>query len=348
MTSFASLPAAAVPRPALRMLAPIACLLALAVACGEAGAAWRQATAAAASRTGIARDHPAVTSQAVAPARAGAPGREAPLAGPAFEYAYDAPRSPELESIHARVRDADLLHRLPEVQAIDGMFELPRTLHYATRECGEFGAFYRPAGAEVVLCYETLRTLYQRGLEQQRAGGHDADYPLRYLLANVRFIVLHETGHALVDLLDLPATGRQEDAVDQLAAILMLRFAGLEETPAQVIDNLRMAANWMLADSTGAYDLRAYADEHALAEQRYFNLQCLIYGTDPARYAGMVASGDLTQARANVCPRETRRVVRAWVRLLVPHLSPRYATSEAEALRGFERWREHGPVDADD
>src|SRR5690606_27845489 len=111
--------------------------------------------------------------------------------------------------------------------------------------------FYRPRETQVVLCYETLRTLYERGLEQAALAGGGDGYALRYVLANVRFIVLHETGHALVHLLDLPVTGRQEDAVDQLAAILMLRFAGLDETPAEVIGNLRMAANWLLSRSTG-------------------------------------------------------------------------------------------------
>ncbi|MBB6599592.1 hypothetical protein H6X63_08025 [Luteimonas sp. MC1825] len=251
----------------------------------------------------------------------------------AFEYAYAPPDSPGLQQIHVRVRDADLLHRLPEVQAMDGLFVLPRRLRYVTAECGEFGAFYRPAETEVVLCYETLRTLYERGLEQQQRGGLDDGYPLRYVRANIRFIVLHETGHALAHLLDLPVTGRQEDAMDQLAAILMLRFADLDETSAQVIGNLRMAADWLLSRSTGAYNLHAYADEHALGEQRYFNLQCLIYGTDPAAFADMVDAGDLTPARAQGCPRETRMATRAWLRLLLPHLAPDFELYEDEAQR---------------
>lgn len=38
------------------------------------------------------------------------------------------------------------------------------------------------------------------------------------------WIFLHETGHALADLLDLPLTGREEDAVDQFG-----REAGASE-----------------------------------------------------------------------------------------------------------------------
>lgn len=280
---------------------------------------------------------PHMPSQPDVRARRVVPGEKEKPAGPAFEYEYAAPESPDLQRIYARVREADLLHHLPEVQAIDGMFQLPRRLRYVTAECGEFGAFYQPKATEIVLCYETLRTLYERGLGQQKAGRLEPDYPLRYTRANVRFIVLHETGHALVDLLDLPVTGRQEDAVDQLAAMLMLHFASLDEKPAQVIENLRMAADWMIVRSTGAYDLDVYADEHALGEQRYFNLQCLIYGTDPVGYAGIVGAGDLTPARAKGCPRETQAVGHAWLRLLLPHLSPRYETTEAEAIRYFER-----------
>ena len=263
--------------------------------------------------------------------------REARTRAPAFEYAYTPPTSPDMKEIYRRVRDADLLRKLPEVQAIDGMFALPRSLRYVTVECGEFGAFYRPDTGEVVLCYETLRTLYERGVAQQRELGLDKGHALRYVRANVRFILLHETGHALVHLLDLPVTGRQEDAVDQLAAILMLRFAGLDETPEQVIDNLGMAANWMLSRSTGSYSLDAYADEHALGEQRYFSLQCLIYGTDPEGFAGMIDDGDLTAARARGCARESRRASRAWVRLLLPHLAPGFDAYETEAVQYLER-----------
>jgi len=263
-----------------------------------------------------------------------ASGRPAAAAtAPRFEYVYAPPRAPELQQIHARVREADLLRRLPAVQAIDGMFALPRRLRYVTAECGEFGAFYQPASAEVVLCYETLRTLYERGQERQRLLGLGDDHPLRYVRASVRFMVLHETGHALVDLLDLPVTGRQEDAVDQLAAILMLRFADLDESPEEVIDNLRLAANWLLSRSTGAYNLDAYAAAHALGEQRYFNLQCLIYGTDPVRFAGMVAAHDLTPERAAGCEREMRLASRAWLRLLLPHLAPGYEVYGDEARR---------------
>ncbi|QNP41952.1 DUF4344 domain-containing metallopeptidase [Lysobacter solisilvae (ex Woo and Kim 2022)] len=257
--------------------------------------------------------------------------------GVRFAYEYVKPKNPDLEPFYKLAHDGDLLKQLPEIQAIDGLLMLPRPIKFVMAECREPNAFYSAERAEVVMCYETLQVLLERGqhlAQEQKLGD---DYAQKYLAANLRFILLHETGHALIDLLEIPITGREEDAVDQLATTLMQRFAGLDESSRQTADNLRMASNWFLARSTGQYNLDAYADEHALGEQRYFNLQCLIYGRNPARYIGIVTDGDLPEARAKTCPAEARRVDKAWLRLLLPHVAPKYEMTEEKANRLFEQ-----------
>ncbi len=258
--------------------------------------------------------------------------------GVKFAYEYVKPKNPELEPFYQRASDGDVLRKLPEIQAIDGLLMLPRPIKFVTAECREPNAFYSPERGEVVLCYETMKVLLERG--QALADGDDSlgeDYAQRYLAANARFILLHETGHALIDLLEIPITGREEDAVDQLATTLMQRFAGLNESSRETTDNLRMAANWFLARSSGQYDLDAYADEHSLGEQRYFNLQCLLYGSNPSRYIAIVTNGDLPEARAKACPAEARRVSKSWVRLLLPHVAPKFEMTEEKANRLFEQ-----------
>ena len=37
-------------------------------------------------------------------------------------------------------------------------------------------------------------------------------------------VLLHETGHAMFDLLNVPIFGREEDAADQIAAYLVTQF----------------------------------------------------------------------------------------------------------------------------
>lgn len=257
--------------------------------------------------------------------------------GTHFTYEYVKPKNPALEPFYQLAHDGDMLHHLPEIQAIDGLLSLPHPIRYVMAECGEPNAFYSPDRGEVVMCYETMQVLLERGQQLAKDQKSGNDYAHKYLAANLRFILLHETGHALIDMLEIPITGREEDAVDQLATTLMQRFAGMNESSRQVTDNLRMASNWFLARSTGQYNLDAYADEHALGEQRYFNLQCLIYGSNPARYLGIVTEGDLPEARAKTCPAEARRVNKSWLRLLIPHVAPKYEMTEEKANRLFEQ-----------
>ena len=77
--------------------------------------------------------------------------------GPAFEYAYRPPSAPDLQPIYQRVVEADLWRQLPEQQELDGLFALPRRLRFVTAECGEPGAFYRPAQG-VLVTSATLRS----------------------------------------------------------------------------------------------------------------------------------------------------------------------------------------------
>lgn len=261
----------------------------------------------------------------------------APLAHPDFIYTYRAPESAALRPLHARLVELDLLGTLPEIQTIDALLALPEPVVISTAECGEPAALYYPDRREVVLCYEMLQALYQQGLDLAAQSGQGTTFAERYVAANLRFIVSHELGHVLIDLLDLPVTGRIEDAVDQFAALLMQVFAREGESVADVAWNLRMASHWFLVGSRGQYPLEAYADAHSLGEQRYFNLQCLLYGSDPVRFSDLVAGGDLPPARAGSCPAEARRAGRAWTRLLLPHVDPALRIDPDSALRQLER-----------
>ena len=206
---------------------------------------------------------------------------------------------------------------------------LPAPITVRATDCASDGSMYLPKTREIVVCYALLQVLWTRGERLAEdaandAAGRDA-FAQRYVWANLRFILAHEVGHALIEELDLPVTGRVEDAVDQFASLMMQRVVDEGETAGDAAWNLRMAAVDLLAGSKGHYPLEAFADAHAFGEQRYFNLQCLLYGTDPVRYAELVEGGDLPADRARGCERETRRVGAAWWRLLQPYLDPAVA-----------------------
>ena len=247
---------------------------------------------------------------------------------------YISPRNPELLAAYNFVNDSNLFAKLPEVRGVDGTFVMPRPLKLVTAECQQVNAFYSPDKAEVVLCYEMIDAIlsHASAIAEQKELGRE--FVSEYLMSNLRFIVLHELGHALIDQLDLNVTGREEDAADQLASTLILNSPDTTESPEDISRRLQMAATFFLAGSGGetGYDLGAYADEHSLGEQRYFNVLCILYGSDPGRYLGIVTRSGLPEARAMRCPQESRRVTRSWARLLTPHLARQFSPEEAQAV----------------
>ena len=149
------------------------------------------------------------------------------------------------------------------------------------------------------------------------------------------FVFLHELGHALIDLLDLPTVGKEEDVVDEFATWVFLKGAReADPQDAEVgIEALLLAAeSWrLLWKGTEAELKRGKAlpwwDEHSLDIQRYYNILCLIYGSNPGRSWPLVVRSEMPIERARKCEHEWPQKEKAWERLLagkyVPEGQPR-------------------------
>ena len=219
-----------------------------------------------------------------------------------FRVSYPETESAAYAEMRGGFQEATFLEGLAEW--LNGWIALPDDVTLALAECGEPNAFYEPADRSVVVCYELVEELDAMFAEE-------AD-PAQAVDDALVFTVLHEVGHALVDVLELPVTGREEDAVDQLAALVLAD--GSEEGNAAAINGVRG-----LPEEEAVDDL-SFADEHALSGQRYYNVLCLVYGQDPDGYAVWVDEGVLPPERAERCPEEYGQVLSSWERLLGPYL----------------------------
>lgn len=198
----------------------------------------------------------------------------------------------------------DPLRKLAD--GLNDSLALPVALGLRYAECGEANAYYDPEAREVSICFELIEQL----AEDFGAQLDDDDELADAVGGAYVFIVLHEVGHALVDVLDLPITGREEDAVDQLSSWLLI---GEEAGNAAVLD---AAASFSLASEK--YDLAEgdFADTHSLDQQRYFNMVCWVYGSDPDAHAGLIVDAGLPETRAEGCAEEYARLDRSWSTLL--------------------------------
>ena len=143
----------------------------------------------------------------------------------------------------------------------------------------------------------------------------------RFIAGNTLFTLYHEIGHALVHLLDLPVLGREEDAVDGFAAMIMI-----PETEDEFADDLVIAAadGWALIyeEEQSGGEGAAYWGEHSLDIQRFYALGCLIYGSDPDGFTDYADDIELPAERRERCEEDYARTLDTWGKLLANHRGP--------------------------
>lgn len=192
------------------------------------------------------------------------------------------------------------------IAALDAHLAMPEDVRIVHTECGIQNAYYSPDDKAVFLCWELL-DLIASVMQDPSVPPEDVEYAIGSAWL---FVVFHELGHALVDVYDLPITGREEDAVDDLATITLIDAGASDAAVAA-------AVFWILTDD-GQYGDAKFADEHSLNAQRFYGILCTVYGSDPERYADLVDGGYLPYGRAQRCPREYAQKDASWSRLLEP------------------------------
>lgn len=193
---------------------------------------------------------------------------------------------------------------------IDAVFLVPRDLAISFSDCGEPNAFYDPAQTAIFMCYELVGKLAD---DYRRYASSDEVLATSVWQATF-FVFYHELGHALIDMLDLPVTGREEDAVDQLATLVLLEGGEAGR------DAALRGAEWFQFNGNKARGRQKFWDEHSLDEQRYFNIVCWVYGSDTTAHAALLGrEWGLPADRAARCPAEYDRMNRAWENVLAQY-----------------------------
>lgn len=187
--------------------------------------------------------------------------------------------------------------------------------------CGEANAFYDDGGdasdalPRIILCYEIMEEfmdLFEEESEDPKELGAK-------VVGAVYHTFFHELGHALIDNLKLPTVGREEDAVDQLATLLLLSM-GEHGIDAAFSAAEAFALEQEDEDESG--ESQPMWDEHSMSGQRMYDMLCMVYGSDTREFDDLVSDDGLPQDRAEQCEETFGAVLAAWTKLLTPHLVP--------------------------
>jgi hypothetical protein len=138
-----------------------------------------------------------------------------------------------------------------------------------------------------------------------------------FALGNVVWVLHHEIGHLLVDQFQLPILGREEDAADNLATVILI-----EQKRPQLNDFLVAAVDafFLMSDQRARRGVvPPVFDDHGLDQQRAFQMACLMYGSDPVAFAALVDTIELPQSRRDNCAYEFELARSSWFAVLAPH-----------------------------
>jgi len=218
-------------------------------------------------------------------------------------------QSAKFAELDRQVRNAKLLEKAAD--KLNAALALPRDVTLRTAECGRVNAFYTPKEPSVTVCFELMDHFYK----VFRSSGESSDEAYNQMFDAVRFVFLHEVGHALVDLYALPITGNEEDAADRCSAYINIEYLGKDG-----VDAVLAAAKAFEIESKRSGSSRLdLADEHLLQEQRFYNSLCMLYGSDTAKYQYLVTNKILPSERAGRCQAEYSRSKNSWTSLLEPY-----------------------------
>ncbi len=115
--------------------------------------------------------------------------------------------------------------------------------------------------------------------------------------------------YALLDILELPATGHEENVADQFATIMLLN-----EGPQGTQAAISMAYVFNQGDGF-TFDW----GRHSFDSQRYYNILCLVAGYHDGNRVGETVKSYIPSDRAVWCSSEYKDAVAAWDALLFDH-----------------------------
>jgi len=234
---------------------------------------------------------------------------------------YVPPQNSTFQQLYDLLRERRALERIQEILS---PLQLHEQLTIRTTECGAVNSFYGRENFKpiVTICYEFLKHILDSvPNETSPAGVTPADAAVGQFF----FVTLHEVGHATFDIFGVPIFGREEDAADNFATYTMLQFG--KGQARRLIGGAAWAWRTYLGDYTRnpvvPMRLAAFANDHGLPQERFYNLLCLALGANRGEFFD--AERYLPPTRSPTCSREYQTLLRAYHKEISPHIDQEMA-----------------------
>lgn len=228
-----------------------------------------------------------------------------------FDVAYVEPKNEAHRPIYEMLKEQRMLEKF---QAFLAPIKLPIRITLKVEGCdGVANATFWDDAIKV--CYEYFEYIWKQTPKMATRGLSPKDA----MIGPTVDVFLHEAGHAVLEVLNIPFFGREEEVADYFATYLLLQFC--KDDARRLILGASFISGREAMDEQGrAPELRLLADTHSLPAQRHFNRWCMAYGADPVLFADAITFGMLPKSRAKHCRYEYQTNQYAFRTLISPYI----------------------------
>ncbi|WP_299013238.1 DUF4344 domain-containing metallopeptidase [uncultured Photobacterium sp.] len=227
---------------------------------------------------------------------------------PTVEYQYLPAKNAVDKQVLDTIQSSDAVNIVQDLSQSVVVFSKPVTVVFGALD----GPLYDPEQHQIQIPYSFFNHAIERfkSNNYKKSGISEEQAALDTLLHTL----LHELGHAFVADNNIPVLGKEEDAVDNFATVLLLNYI-------ESGDEVAISAADLFAyedQQIEAFDSLDFIDEHSLDIQRYYYTLCLIYGSNPEQHSQLLEDieKDFKTEREDVCEEEFERVSHNWMTYL--------------------------------
>jgi len=226
-----------------------------------------------------------------------------------FKILYGATQNPSYTEMNRLIKNSGVFE--DTAVFLNAILILQKDFPITFKECGFVNAYYTFEGQEIVICDELLENFAQNFVYFV-SSENELD---KAVTDSTFFILFHELGHGLIDIYNLTYSGREEDVVDQLSTIVLVNLG--EDGARAAITGANLFYITSSQIDAGSYP---FWDEHSLNQQRYYNILCWVYGSNPQKYNDFVGVYGLPEERAVRCQREYEKMSQFWDVAIDPYI----------------------------
>lgn len=196
------------------------------------------------------------------------------------------------------------------IQAINDMFIFPRPIEIRGEDCEE-GNYPAPSSAlPIRLCYGLIRqtALIDNGMSE--------DAQRSQVVAAAFFTVLNYLAPVMTSQFDLHVSEEDKSGMYEFAAVLALSVG--DAIKAETLEDLARTAQDIAAAEENQ-EIQPYWILSGLTKPQANIVACMIYGSDPARFADLMGNDETADGQDN-CGAVFSQKMEYWSSLIDSHL----------------------------